>query len=53
MHNGRVIADPEAIAEGFNNCFVNIGPTLAYKVPNNDVSHILRTHSWNRDKEYY
>ena len=39
MHNNGVIADPEAISEGFNGCFVNIGPTLAYKVPNNDVSH--------------
>ena len=39
MHNNRVITDPLAISDGFNNYFVNIGPTLASKIPNNNISH--------------
>ena len=39
MHNNRVIIDPKAISDGFNNYFVNIGPTLASKIPNNNISH--------------
>ena len=35
----RVITDPKAISDGFNNYFVNIGPTLASKIPNNNISH--------------
>ena len=31
IHNDKEIADPKAIADGFNNYFVNIGPTLASK----------------------
>ena len=33
MHNNRVISDPKAISDGFNNYFVNIGLTLASKYP--------------------
>ena len=29
MYNNREITDPQAIADGFNNYFVNIGPRLA------------------------
>ena len=39
MHNNRVITDPKAISDGFNNYFVDIGPTLASKIPNNNISH--------------
>ena len=39
MHNNRVITDPKAISDGFNNYFVNIGPTLAFRIPNNNISH--------------
>ena len=39
MHNNKVITDPKTIADGFNNYFVNIGPTLASKIPDNNVSH--------------
>ena len=38
MHNTRVITDPKAISDGFNNYFVNIGPSLS-KIPNNNISH--------------
>ena len=30
-HNGTAITDHESIANHFNNCFVNIGPSLASK----------------------
>ena len=39
MHNNKVNTDPKTIADGFNNYFVNIGPTLASKIPDNNVSH--------------
>ena len=39
MHNNEVITDPKTIADGFNNYFVNIGQTLASKIPDNNVSH--------------
>ena len=39
IHNNRVITDPKAISDGFNNYFVNIGPTLASKISNNNISH--------------
>ena len=39
MYNNRKITDPQTIADGFNNYFVNIGPTLASKIPDNDLSH--------------
>ena len=40
MKNSYImITDPEAIADGFNNYFVNIGPTLASKIPNSNLSH--------------
>ena len=67
MYSNRVITDPKAIPDSFNNYFVYIGPTLASKIPNNNISHrwflpknlrklkfftISRTHRWNRDKEY-
>ena len=39
MLNNRVITDPKAISDGFNNYLVNIGPTLASKIPNNNISH--------------
>ena len=39
MHNNRVITDPKTNAGGFNNYFVNIGPTLATKIPDINVSH--------------
>ena len=39
MHNNREITDPKAISDGFNNYFVNIGPTVASKIPNNNISY--------------
>ena len=39
IHNDKEITDPKAIANGFNNYFVNIGPTLASKIPNSNLSH--------------
>ena len=39
MHNDRVITDPKATSDGFNNYFGNIGPTLTSKIRNNNVSH--------------
>ena len=39
MYNNREITDPQIIADGFINYFVNIGQTLASKIPDNDVSH--------------
>ena len=37
--NGRKETDPNMIANGYNNYFANIGPTLASKICTNDVSH--------------
>ena len=39
IHSSWAITDLKAISNGFNNYFVNIGPTLASKIPNNNVSH--------------
>ena len=39
MHNNNLITDPKSVADGFNNYFVNIGPTLASKIPENNLSH--------------
>ena len=39
MHNNNLITDPKSIAGGFNNYFVNIGPTLASKIPENNLPH--------------
>ena len=39
MHNNNLITDPKSIADGFNNYFVNIDPTLASKIPENNLSH--------------
>ena len=39
MHSNKVITDPKTIANGFNNYFVIIGPMLASKIPDNNVSH--------------
>ena len=39
MYNNREITDPQTIANGFNNYFVNIGPILASKLPDNNLSH--------------
>ena len=39
IHYNEEITDPKAIADGFNNYFVNIGPTLASKIPNSNLSH--------------
>ena len=39
MHNNKLITDPKSIADGFNSYFVNIGPTLASKIPENNLSH--------------
>ena len=39
MHNNRMITDPKAISDGFNNYFANISPTLTSKIPNNNISH--------------
>ena len=35
----QVTVDPRAIANGFNNFFVNIGPTLASKITTGGISH--------------
>ena len=65
MYNNREITDPQTVADGFNNYFVNIGPTLASKIPDKDVSHkkiptskyknliILKSNKWNGNKECY
>ena len=37
--NDQVTVDPIAIANGFNNFFVNIGPTLASKITTVGISH--------------
>ena len=37
--NDQVTVDPRAIANGFNNFFVNIGPTLASKITTGGISH--------------
>ena len=37
--NDQVTEDPKAIANGFNNFFVNIGPTLASKITTGGISH--------------
>ena len=39
MHNNNLITDPKSFADGFNNYFVNIGPTLASKIPESNLSH--------------
>ena len=39
MHNNNLITDPKSIADGFNNYSVNIGPMLASKIPENNLSH--------------
>ena len=39
IHNNWAITDLKAISNGFNNYFVNIGLTLASKIPNDNVSH--------------
>ena len=39
MHNKTLISDPVNIANCFNNYFVNIGPTLASKLPKENISH--------------
>ena len=38
-HTDKEITDRETNADGFNSYFVNIGPTLASKIPNSDLSH--------------
>ena len=37
--NDKTETDPMMIAKGFNNYFANIGPTLASKINNDNVSH--------------
>ena len=37
--NDKTETDPMVIAKGFNNYFANIGPTLASKIRNDNVSH--------------
>ena len=39
MHNNNLNTDPNYIADGFNNYIVNIGRTLASKIPENNLSH--------------
>ena len=39
IHNDKEITDPKALADGFNNYFINIGPTMASKIPNSNRSH--------------
>ena len=39
IHNKTLISDPVSIANCFNNYFVNIGPTLASKLPKENISH--------------
>ena len=39
--NNRLISDNKSIANGFNSYFVNIGPTLASKIPKDDRSPSL------------
>ena len=38
VKNGKTITDDADIAEEFNNCFVNVGNSLASKINNTDVS---------------
>ena len=37
--NNKKITDPNEIANGFNDYFVNIGPTLASKIKSEGLSH--------------
>ena len=39
MINNNIVTDKKLIAEGFNSFFINIGPTLAEKIPETDKSH--------------
>ena len=47
IHNDKKITDPKAIADGFNNYLVNIGPSLASKIPNSNLSHIFLPENLN------
>ena len=40
MHNNKRITNPKSTADGFNNYFVNIGPTLASEKKLITISHI-------------
>ena len=40
MLNNGITVDPKVIAHGFNNIFINIGPTLASKINTGGISHI-------------
>ena len=47
--NDQVTVDPRAVANGFNNFFVNIGPTLASKITTGGISHrnvLKKAHLW-------
>ena len=39
IHNKTLLSDPVNIANCFNNYFINIGPTLASKLPKENISH--------------
>ena len=34
LNNGSIISDKKAVSEHFNDFFINVGPTLARKIPN-------------------
>ena len=44
IHNGKTITNRNQIVNLFNDFFVNIGPTLANKIPKTDISagHYLK-----------
>ena len=46
IHNGKTITNGNQIVNLFNDFFVNIGPTLANKIPKTDISpgHYLKMH---------
>ena len=39
MLNNEITVDPKVIADGFNNFFIDIGPTLASKINTGGISH--------------
>ena len=39
ISNGNTVTEPKNIAQLFNNYFVNVGPTLARNIPNQNKHH--------------
>ena len=55
LNNGCIISDKKAVSEHFNDFFINVGPTLARKIPNvgklpkDFLGQMVKSHYfWNR-----